>query len=56
METKDIKALIKELRKQRDLVLKSFRCETMTKEQIHYVKEGMKIAFETCIETLKDEL
>jgi hypothetical protein len=28
----------------------------MTKEQIHYVKEGMKIAFETCIETLKDEL
>ena len=56
MEAKYIKVLIKALRSQRDSVLKGFRCETMTEEQIHYVKEGMKIAFETCIETLKDEL
>ena len=56
MEASDIRAVIKMLNQQKKLSLDSFKCETMTKEQVHYVKEGMKIAFSICIETLKDEL
>ena len=56
MDAAEIKALIKALQEQRELALNGFRCDTMTEEQIHYVKEGMKIAFYSCIETLKEEL
>lgn len=56
MKAKDIKALIKAMREQRELSLTSFRCDTMTKEQIHYFKEGIKAGFDDCIFILEDEL
>lgn len=55
MKAKDIKALIKAIKAQRELALASIKSD-MTDEQMHYVKEGMKIAYDDCIFILEDEL
>lgn len=55
MEAKEIRALIKAIKAQRKLALSSIKSD-MTDEQMHYVKEGMKIAYDDCIFILEDEL
>lgn len=55
MEAKDIRALIKAIKAQKKLALATIKSD-MTDEQMHYVKEGMKIAYDDCIFILEDEL
>ena len=55
MEAKEIRALIKAIKAQRKLALSSIKSD-LSKEQMHYVKEGMKIAYDDCIFILNDEL
>ena len=55
MNVKDLRTIIKAIKAQRKLALKSIRSD-MTAEQMHYVKEGMKIAYDDCIFLLEDEI
>ena len=55
MKVQEIKALIKAIKEQRKRALASIKSD-MTDEQMHYVKEGMKIAYDDCIFILEDEL
>ena len=55
MEAREIRALIKAIKAQRKLALSSIKSD-LSKEQMHYIKEGMKIAYDDCIFILEDEL
>ena len=55
MEAKEIRALIKAIKAQRKLALSSIKSD-LSKEQMHYVKEGMKMAYDDCIFILEDEI
>lgn len=55
MKAKDIKALIKAIKAQRELALSSIKSD-MTEEQMHYFKEGMKAGYADCIFILEDEI
>ena len=51
-----IEDLIKKLEEQKRIAVDGIHSPTTTDEQLHYVKQGMQIAFALCIETLEDEL
>lgn len=50
-----ISSLIKEIKNQNKVILDSIQCESMTEEQLHYFKQGLKFGLMTAIDILKEE-
>lgn len=50
-----ISSLIKEIKIQNKIILDSVQCESMTEEQLHYFKQGLKFGLMTAIDILKEE-
>lgn len=50
-----ISSLIEEIKKQNRVILNSVQCESMTEEQLHYFKQGLKYGLMSAIDILKEE-
>ena len=50
-----ISSLIKEIKNQNKVILDSIKCDSMTEEQLHYLKQGLKFGLMTAIDILKEE-
>ena len=50
-----ISSLIKEIKNQNKIILDSIQCESMTEEQLHYFKQGLKFGLMGAIDILKEE-
>lgn len=50
-----ISSLIEEIKKQNRVILDSIQCESMTDEQLHYFKQGLKYGLMSAIDILKEE-
>lgn len=50
-----ISSLIKEIKNQNKVILDSIQCQSMTEEQLHYFKQGLKIGLMSAIDILKEE-
>lgn len=50
-----ISSLIEEIKKQNRVILDSVQCESMTDEQLHYFKQGLKYGLMSAIDILKEE-
>ena len=50
-----ISSLIKEIKNQNKVILDSIQCDSMTEEQLHYFKQGLKFGLTTAIDILKEE-
>ena len=50
-----ISSLIKEIKNQNKVILDSIKCDSMTEEQLHYFKQGLKFGLMTSIDILKEE-
>ena len=50
-----ISSLIKEIKNQNKVILDSIQCHSMTEEQLHYFKQGLKIGLMSAIDILKEE-
>lgn len=50
-----ISSLIEEIKKQNRVILDSIQCESMTEEQLHYFKQGLKYGLMSAIDILKEE-
>lgn len=50
-----ISSLIKEIKTQNKIILDSIQCQSMTEEQLHYFKQGLKLGLMSAIDILKEE-
>lgn len=50
-----ISSLIEEIKQQNRVILDSIQCESMTEEQLHYFKQGLKYGLMSAIDILKEE-
>lgn len=50
-----ISSLIKEIKNQNKVIIDSIKCDSMTEEQLHYFKQGLKFGLMTAIDILKEE-
>lgn len=50
-----ISSLIEDIKKQNRVILDSVQCESMTDEQLHYFKQGLKYGLMSAIDILKEE-
>lgn len=50
-----ISSLIEEIKRQNRVILDSIQCESMTDEQLHYFKQGLKYGLMSAIDILKEE-
>ena len=50
-----ISSLIEEIKQQNRVILDSIQCESMTEEQLHYFKQGLKYGLMSAIDIIKEE-